>query len=71
MNLHTWAIEWKYTLIPEFETQAMAQMAPWELTALAHFDILGETKFWIDPRVFLSGVPQTLLICRHPSSRFV
>lgn len=30
---------------PEFETQTMVQMVPWKLTALAHFDIWGETKF--------------------------
>lgn len=30
---------------PEFEIQTTIQMAPWELTALAYFDILGETKF--------------------------
>lgn len=30
---------------PKFETQTVVQMVPWKLTALACFDILGETKF--------------------------
>lgn len=59
MGCHTWAVKWKYTLILNLKHKPWFRWFP-GITALACFDILGETKFWIghvcSPLVF-HGTP--------------